>query len=200
MASFWSIKRLTSPSVLPVSLVQAKEHLRLSPSDTTHDDQLTLLIEAATERLEQDLDRQIIDATYTQYQLGWNELDEKYGEIKLYRKSINAVTSVKYIDPDGNQVTLDPSDYVVDLHRSCVFPAVNTEWPVAHWNHPSAVEVTFQAGYGSTADTVPRLLKSAILLCVGKWFFDPAQEGSALHSQEVAYERIISLLGRSSYP
>lgn len=200
MASFWSIKRLTSPSVLPVSLVQAKEHLRLSPSDTTHDDQLTLLLEAATERLEQDLDRQIIDASYSQSQLGWNKEGSNSGAIKLYRKSINAVTSVKYVNPDGDTVTLAPEEYIVDLGRSCVFPAVDTEWPTVHSNHPSAVEVTFQAGYGSSADTVPRLLKSAILLCVGKWFFDPAQEGSALHSQEVAYERIVTLLMRSSYP
>jgi len=200
MAAFWSIKRTSSPSNLPVSLVEAKSHLRLSPTDTTHDDQLTLLLEAATERLEQDLDRQIITATYCLEALDWNKNDPRYGEIKLYRKGITAVTSVSYVDEDGNTVTLDPSDYIVDLVRYCIFPAVDKEWPTVHPNHPNAVSVDFAAGYGNEGSTVPRLLKQAILLCVGKWFFDPAQEGSALHSQEIAYERIIALLGRATYP
>lgn len=200
MAAFWSIKRTSSPSNLPVSLVELKSHLRLSPSDTTHDDQLTLLLEAATERLEQDLDRQIMAATYRHTQFDWNKNDNTNGAICLNRKAVTAVTSVSYVDEDGNSVTLDPSDYIVDLVRYCVFPAVDTEWPTVHPNHPSAVTVEYSAGYGSEGSTVPRLLKQAILLCVGKWFFDPAQEGSALHSQEVAYERIISLLGRATYP
>ena len=200
MAAFWSIKRTSSPSNLPVSLVEAKSHLRLSPNDTTHDDQLSLLLEAATERLEQDLDRQIMTATYCHEQLNWNQNDPVNGEIKLYRKAITAVTSVSYVDEDGSVITLDPSEYVVDLVRSCVFPAVGTQWPTVHPNHPNAVSVDFTAGYGDDGSTVPRLLKQAILLCVGKWFFDPAQEGSALHSQEIAYERIIALLGRATYP
>lgn len=200
MAAFWSVKRTSSPSSLPLSLVDVKSHLRLSPTDTTHDDQLTMLLEAATERLEQDLDRQIMTATYTHSQYDWNQNDASNGSICLHRKSITAVTSVSYVDSDGNTQTLDPSAYVVDLNRYCIHPAVGTQWPAVIEDYPNAVTVEYTAGYGTQDTTVPRLLKQAILLCVGKWFFDPAQEGSALHSQEVAYERIVALLGRSSYP
>ena len=42
--------RTVGPTGLPVTLAQAKEHLNLSPSDTTHDSKLTSMIGAATVR------------------------------------------------------------------------------------------------------------------------------------------------------
>jgi hypothetical protein len=143
---------------------------------------LQLLIEAATERLEQDLDRQILTATYKQTQFDWN------------------VESVKYYNEDRTLVTMSSSDYIFDTGRCSLFVQPGKEWPTVETDNPNAVEVTFTAGYGTDAACVPRMMKTAILLCVGKWFYDPAQEGSALHSQEVAYERLVSTLMRSSYP
>jgi uncharacterized phiE125 gp8 family phage protein len=156
--------------VLPVSLSEVKSHLRLSSSDTTHDANLTLLIEAAVERLE------------------------------LNKKAVCSITTVKYVDVDGNTVTLDSDDYIFDKGRCSIFPPAGTTWPEVLADDPNGVVIDFCAGYGPSADCVPRLFKTAIMLGVGKWFFDPAQEGSALHSQEVAYERIVALLARSSYP
>ena len=201
MTANWTLARTTAPaSNLPVSVSQVKSHLRLSPDDTTHDAELQLLIEAATERLEQDLDRQLMTASYKQTQFDWNVDDNLKGEVKLYKKQITLIQSVKYYDEDGSQVTLTSSDYVFDLGRGSLFVDPGNEWPTVEPNNPNAVEVIFTAGYGTDAACIPRLMKTAILLCVGKWFFDPAQEGSALHSQEVAYERVVSTLMRSSYP
>ena len=200
MTANWTINRTTSPSSLVVSVAQAKSHLRLSPSDTTHDDQLQLLIEAATERLEQDLDRQIMTATYEQTQFDWNENDPLKGEVKLYKKAITNIQSVKYFDEDGVENTMASSAYIFDAGRGSLFVDPGEDWPTVEPNNPNAVKVTFSAGYGTDATCAPRTMKTAILLCVGKWFFDPAQEGSALHSQEVDYERLVSTLMRSSYP
>jgi len=200
MTTNWTIKRTTSPSELPVSLAEAKKHLRLNANDPTHDDNLTLLLTAATERLEQDIDRQILSASYQQTQFCWNETDDPRAEVKLFKKAVTAVTSVKSIDESGSEQTLDPSDYIFDAARGSLFPTGDSGWPSLKPNTSNAVTIDFTAGYGVDANCVPRLFKAAILLTVGKWFFDPAQEGSALHSQEVAYERIVTLLMRSSYP
>ena len=200
MTTNWTIQRKTSPSTLPVSVAQAKSHLNLNPDDSTHNDKLQDLIIAATERLEQDIDRQIITATYEQTQFEWNEDDEQRGEVKLYKKAITVIQSVKYYDSDGVLVTMPASDYIFDEGRCSLFVSPGNDWPSVQDYNPNAINVRFTAGYGADAACVPRLMKTAIRLCVGKWFYDPAQEGSALHSQEVAYERIVSTLCRSSYP
>jgi uncharacterized phiE125 gp8 family phage protein len=200
MTANWTLIRTTSPSSLPVTVAQAKSHLNLNPDDTTHNDKLQLLIEAATERLEQDLDRQILTATYKQTQFDWNVDDALKGELKLYKKAVTVIQSVKYYNEDGTLVTMSSSDYIFDTGRCSLFVQPGKEWPTVETDNPNAVEVTFTAGYGTDAACVPRMMKTAILLCVGKWFYDPAQEGSALHSQEVAYERLVSTLMRSSYP
>jgi len=200
MTTNWTIKRTSSPSELPVSLAEVKKHLRLSVSDTTHDDNLALLLTAATEKLEQDIDRQILTASYQQTQFCWNESDDPRAEVKLFKRAVTAVTSVKRIDESGSELALDPADYIFDAARGSLFPTGDSGWPSLKENVPNAVTIDFTAGYGVDAGCVPRLFKAAILLTVGKWFFDPAQEGSALHSQEIAYERIVTLLMRSTYP
>jgi uncharacterized phiE125 gp8 family phage protein len=197
MTTDWTLIRTSAPSVLPVSLSEVKSHLRLSSSDTTHDTNLTLLIEAAVERLEQDLDRQVITASFRITRFNWGS---DTAEVKLHKKAVSSVTSVEYVDVDGNDVTLATDKYILDKGRCSIFPAAGTTWPEVYADDPSGVAIDFCAGYGSEASCVPSLFKTAIMLGVGKWFFDPAQEGSALHSQEVAYERIVALLARSSYP
>lgn len=201
MATNWTLTRVTSPSNLPVSLEEVKSHLRLSSADTTHDSHIELLIEAATERLEDDIDRQIISANYKQSQLSWSVDDNLEGSIKLYKRAITEVVSVKYYDEDNVLQILDPAKYVYDAGRTRLWLAAGEQWPsLSPDNTGNRVEITFSAGYGTSNTTVPRSMKAAILLCVGKWFFDPAQEGSALHSQEVAYERLVMTLMRSTYP
>ena len=201
MATNWTLTRVTSPANLPVSLEEVKKHQRLSEADTTHDSHLELLIEAATERLEDDIDRQIITANYAQSQLCWSTEDNQYGSIKLYKRAITDIVTVKYYDADGVQQILDPASYVFDAGRTRLWPAAGQQWPThSSEQNSNMIEIVFTAGYGTAGTTVPRSMKAAILLCVGKWFFDPAQEGSALHSQELAYERLVSTLTRSTYP
>lgn len=197
MTTNWTLIRTSAPSVLPVSLSEVKSHLRLSSSDTTHDANLTLLIEAAVERLEQDLDRQVITADFRVTRFNWGS---DTAEVKLNKKAVCSITTVKYVDVDGNTITLASDKYIFDKGRCSIFPAAGTTWPEVLADDPNGVVIDFCAGYGPSADCVPRLFKTAIMLGVGKWFFDPAQEGSTLHSQEVAYERIVALLARSSYP
>lgn len=203
MASNWTIKRTSNPSELPLSLAEVKAHLRLNQNDPTHDENLNLLIEAAVERLQQDLDRQFITSTYEQTQFCWvdDEQSSRYGdEVKIHKKAVTTVSAVTYVGEDGAEQTLDPSAYVFDLARGSLFPTPGTQWPSVQSDNPNAIKIAFTAGYGADNACIPRLFKAALLLCIGKWFFDPAQEGSALHSQEVAYERIVALLMRSSYP
>lgn len=194
MSTNWTVIRTSSPQAIPVTLAEIKSHLRLNVNDPTHDANLEILLQAATERLEQDIDRQMISATWRQSQFNWD------GEVHLRSRAVTSVNSVSYVDRDGVTQTMLPSEYVFDLGRGSLFPLAGEMWPEVELDNPNAVVIDFTAGYGSDADCIPRLFKTAIMLGVGKWFYDPAQEGSALHSQEIAYEKIVTLLMRSSYP
>ena len=187
----WTLKRTSNPSELPVSLSEVKSHLRLAPSDTTQDSELTLLIIAAAERLERDINRQIISATYEMSTCEFGDY------ILIPVRPVTAVASVSYLDTDGNSQAL--ADYRFDDARQAVIPAINGTFPTT-LDDPNAVTIVFTAGYGADGDCLPRLIKAAIMLCVGKWFFDPAQESSGLHSTEAAYDRIIRNLTPGLYP
>lgn len=187
----WTLKRTSNPSELPVSLSEVKSHLRLAPSDTTQDSELTLLIIAAAERLERDINRQIISATYEMSTCEFGDY------ILIPVRPVTAVASVSYLDTDGNSQAL--TDYRFDDARQAVIPAINGTFPTT-LDDPNAVTIVFTAGYGTDGDCLPRLIKAAIMLCVGKWFFDPAQESSGLHSTEAAYDRIIRNLTPGLYP
>ena len=190
----WRTTRLTATTVLPVSLNDVKEHLNIAIADTTQDDKLTLLIYAAQERLEREIDRIILDGTFKM-------TGPCFGDsVLISHKPVTAVTAVKYIDTDGNEQTLDPSDWRFLSDRREVVPAIGGQFPSTYPNIPDAVSVEYSAGYGTEACNVPRMIRAAMMLCVGKWCYDPGQESSALHSQEQAYRNIVNNLFRETYP
>lgn len=201
MTTHWTLIRTTAPTSAPVSLQEAKSHLRISQNDPSHDENLSLLIDAATERFQRDIDTQIISCSFRQDQCDWtvNGEGNDTTAISLRIGGVTAVSSIQYIDADGSLQTLDPSQYRFDQGRSLVLPAAGAVWPELMPDLHDAVQVTFSAGVQG-GDCVPRLFKSAILLTVGKYFYDPAQESSSLHSQETAYKMIVRNLLRTSYP
>lgn len=190
----WRVSRTTGSAVLPVTLVEIKDHLNIAQGDTFQDDKLTDLIIGAKERVERDIDRITITGTF-------RASGPCFGDyILLNMKPINSILSVQYIDENGSLQTLDAADYRWVADRRELHPAIGGSWPATYAGLPDAVSVEFTAGYGTESGCLPRLITSAIKLCVGKWFYDPAQESSALHSQEQAYKNIINNLMRESYP
>ncbi len=180
--------------MLPVSVSELKDHLNVAQNDVTQDAKIESLIIAAKERLERDIDRILITSTFL-----WNGPCFS-NPLRINLKPVTNVLSVRYYDSDGTLQTLDPSEYRYIQSSQEIVPAVGGEFPVSMKDMPDSVQVEFTAGYGADADCQPRLIKSAIKLCVGKWFYDPAQESSALHSQEMAYRNIVNNLMRDSYP
>lgn len=190
----WTIDRTAGPGVLPLTLEDAKEHLRISASDTTHDQLLTRAITAATEQLEQDTGRAIIQQTFVQY---LNDFPtESY--IRLYVKPISAVTGVTYEDTDGSQ-TLATTVYGFDSARRQLYLKYDQSWP-STTGIQSNVAITMTCGYGTAPSSVPRLIQEALLLQTSEWFYDPAMEDDKRNRWSNAYERIVKRIMRSSYP
>ena len=91
-------------------------------------------------------------------------------EIYLPLPPLQTVDSIKYIDQNGVQQTLDPTLYLVDKvsEPARITPAFGQTWPGTQ-NQASAVEIAFTCGYGLAA-AVPQAIKNWILLRIGSLY------------------------------
>lgn len=157
-----SLKLITPPTFEPISLDEAKEQCRV---DGIEDDLLlAILITAARESAEHETGRAL--ATQTRELV----LDAFPEAFTLRGSPIQSVESVKYLDSDGIQRTLDPQDYALDndSEPGYLTIAYGRAWP-ASYPVPNAVRVRYVCGYASAA-AVPSAIKSWLLLAVGTMF------------------------------
>lgn len=90
--------------------------------------------------------------------------------LKVPLPPLQSVSSITYVDCDGDLQTLDPSKYAVDIasQPGRISPAYGEVWPVTR-RQMNAVSVRFVAGY-SNAGAVPGLIGQAMLLLIGAWY------------------------------
>lgn len=154
-----TLKIFLAPATEPVSLAEAKAHLRCGDDE---DALITALIQAAREQAEHLLNRSLITQT-------WERVLDAFPavELPLGMPPVQSVSSVRYYDPAGAPQTLDPSAYSLDADTDAgwIIPAYGTSWPDTI-DTPNAVRVRFVCGYGGAAD-VPAAIRSWILLRIG---------------------------------
>lgn len=159
------LKLHTAPTLFPVTLAEARLHLRVDADHTAEDTLIQLFIESATADAEQVMRRAIMPQKWQ------TTFDQFESPLNLRRPTVTAVDSVKYIEPvAGVLTTLDPSTYRVILseYNTCVYPNWNTSWPTARLTE-DAVTVVFSTGYANAA-AVPASIKAWVLLRVATLF------------------------------
>lgn len=167
------LKLKTPPTLLAVSLVDAKAQCRVEVADD--DALIELYIRAATEVAEQRTGRSIMPQT-------WLLTLDAFpgGNIPLQRIPVASVASVIYTDTTGAEVTLGSSSYTLlnadDNDTAQLRPARGTSWPSA-CSEEGAVRVEYVAGY-PTAANVPHAIRSWILLQVAAMYENREAEGS----------------------
>ena len=158
-----SLQLVTPPAGEPVSLAEAKLHLRV---DGGEDDLLIgSLITAARQAAETITHRQFITARWKLV------MDAFAGQAVLIHKSpLISVVAVEYLDMAGLVQTMPPSHYTVDAasEPARLTPIFGQTWPPT-LPQIGAVSVTFDAGYGA-ASAVPEGIKSWIKLRVGSLY------------------------------
>jgi|SRR3990167_1015499 len=159
-----SLKLITPPAGLVVSLVEARAHLRV---DGTDDDTLiTAMIGAATDHAEQMTGRALLPQTLEL------TLDAFPAEFELTRQPVTAITSIIYQSTAAALVTLSNTLYTLDASDDFgpakVTPAYNTVWPDTLAD-VAAVKLRYVAGYANAA-AVPEAIKSWIKLQVGAMY------------------------------
>ena len=144
----------TPPATEPITLAQAKAHLKL---DTTDDDALvTALISAARARAEWHTGRALITQAWTLWLDTWRDT------IELPLPPLKTVASLTTYGRDNAAHVLDSASYFVDTASGRI-TLNHGHCPPTDLRRLNAVAVAFTAGYGDAAADVPPPLKEAIL-------------------------------------
>lgn len=152
-----------APGEEPITLAQAKTHLRVDHSD--HDSLITTLIAAARRMAEERLARRLITQTWIAY------FDDFADELLLSGLSpVASITDVKYLAAaDGALTVLDPSVYqLIKTAPAKLVEAYDQTWPDARCV-PEAVRVTAVCGYGAAA-AVPEPIVQWMLIAIGTMY------------------------------
>ena len=195
MAIKYRLNRTLGPASEPVTTAEAKDHLELSASDTTHDSKVGRAITAAREQFEADTGYVCITQTYT---VSFDCFPSSGDSVYLPVRPAASISSITYYDINNASQTLATSVYGLDTSSREVYLKYNQEWPDVTEQHNGCV-ITCTAGFGA-ASNVPALIKSAVLLQVGKWFYQRDMTENTVFSEDRAYERIVNRLLRTSYP
>ena len=162
-----SLILITPPAAHPVTLEEAKAHVRVEFDD--EDAMIAAYIEAATAHLDgRDgaLGRCLMAQTWAL------RLEAFPSQILLPLPPCRSVTSVAYIDPAGATRTLSSDHYDVTglgaADGATIRPARDRVWPQTA-ESPEAVTITFEAGHATAAE-VPAPIRLAILDHVARLF------------------------------
>lgn len=165
---------VTAPATEPVSLAEAKAHLRVD--GTVEDTHIAALIADAREWAERYTRRGLVTQTWR----AWAQTFPADGcAMELLKAPVVSISSIKYVDTAGTLTTLDAAEYVLSARSqdkpARVLPAYGKAWPAAR-EQPDAVQVEFVCGYGAAA-AVPATFKQAMLLHIG-WRYEHREPGT----------------------
>lgn len=177
---------VTAPASEPVSTAEAKTHLRQGISDD--DNYIAALIVAARLYCEEYTQRAFVDQTW---RVKLDDFPASESEsICLPRPPLSSVTSVQYVDTDGDSQTWDAANYTADTDafKGRVYTVYNGDWPDTQ-DHKQVVTITYVAGFGAASD-VPETIKAAIKLHVELLYDRPA--GNDLVALETTRDALLA--------
>lgn len=156
---------ITPPAEEPVTLAEAKAHLRLEHD--LDDAYVTQLIVAARQYVEKICWRALVSQTW---ELVLNEFPVS-DYIELPKGELRSITSVTYVDANGATQTWDAANYEVD---SVTIPGrirlgYLLSWPSGSRTVWNAVTIRYVVGWANAA-AVPAPIKQAVLLLVSQLY------------------------------
>ena len=186
----YSLTRSVDPTSEPLTTADAKTHLRVSGSD--EDSYIDILIEIARRQLENDSRTAIITKTWVQKHHAF----PTDGVIELRMTPVASVSSIQYVDINGDTQTFSSGDYTVDTSRGVVWLGYQKEWPNTR-DHSDVLTITYVAGASAATQTQ----KHAMRFLIAHWFENrsPA-ELKPFFETPLGYQVLVSQIHPGSYP
>jgi len=147
---------ITPPAAEPVTLAEAKAHLRLEID--ADDGLVAALIAAARSAVENETRRVLMAQTWRTAFSDWPEAG-----VALPVVPVLSVEAVRWLDDDGAATVLDEEDWLFD-------PGEERVRLLAAEPDAASFEIDFIAGYGETGGAAPAPLRQAILMLLAHWY------------------------------
>jgi uncharacterized phiE125 gp8 family phage protein len=156
---------ITPPALEPVSLAEARAHLRIAHVD--EDALIGTLISSARRIVEARTGLFLIEQVWTSYLDDWPD----DGIVLLPLSPVTVVGEVGVFGEDDVKAVIDPAHYYADLTSR---PPRLLLRGSRVWARPgriaNGIAITVTAGYGPAAPSVPEALRQAVLQFVAHWY------------------------------
>lgn len=187
------LRLISPPTVEPITLAEAKAHLRVDLSDD--DSLISFLIGSARELVEKEANLPLLPQTWELAFDCWPEFP-----IRLPRAPVASISSIRYLDPSNALQTLSPSNYVLrgpaparlDIVSGWVLPALSDQI--------EAVRIAMVCGYPDAA-SVPLRAKQAVRILLGHWYEnrEAINIGNISSELPLGWENVINSLRTETY-
>jgi uncharacterized phiE125 gp8 family phage protein len=160
-----SLLLTTPPATEPVSLAEAKTHLRVTHADD--DIYISTLIIAGRRRVETRTGLRLINQGWSQFMDCW----PPGGIVELRLNPVSAISDVILYGDDDTPSAIDPAHYFLDATSNpprLVFRQGRN--PANPGRRAKGIEIRVTAGFGTAASAVPQELRQAVLLLVADQF------------------------------
>lgn len=156
---------VTPPAQEPISLTEAKAHLRMVHND--EDALIASLITASRRHVEAQTGLVLIAQE-------WQILIDEWplaGTVDLATAPLLSVDEVAIFGEEDDKAVVDPAHYYADLasRPPRLMLRGSRLWP-APARAGNGIGITVTAGFGISGDNVPSELRQAILLLVAHWY------------------------------
>lgn len=167
------VRCIVSPEREPLTLEEAKMHLRISHSGdegTIEDDYIYSLIRSVREYCEWTLLGRALITQTLQYRT-----DRFRPVIRLPMPPLQEIvdSEITYKDRLGDtHVLIEDEDFLVDTAEepSVVLPAPGKRWPSVRLWPGNPIVITYIAGYGDAASDVPEEVRQWMRLMIGHYY------------------------------
>ncbi len=156
---------LTSPPATePVSLAEAKLHLRVTHADD--DTYISTLIIAARRQIEARTGLRLITQGWSLFRDCW----PMQADLSLELPHVSAINDILVYGDDDTAATYDAAHYYLDAVSKPSRAVLRQDrLPPMPGRKVNGIEVKFTVGFGA-AIAVPQELKQAILILLAHWF------------------------------
>jgi uncharacterized phiE125 gp8 family phage protein len=160
------VEVVTPPGTEPLSVADAKLYCRVDHA--AEDALFTSLAKAARQHLERLTGRALAEQTLQVTLPGF----PRCKELPIPRPPLVSVTSVTYLDADGDAVVLvEDTDYAVNTESLPGALYAESGWPSTIRGRSDAVRIVYVAGHGAAgAEALPENALVALRYLVSHWY------------------------------
>lgn len=154
------VKLITPSTLTPVTLTEAKEHLKVTGSD--EDTLIQTYLNAAIKRVENYRQSPVMSSEWELYATHWRT------SFNLQKHPVTVINSVKYYDDDNVLQTVDSANYrLQDFRVPCRLEFDSDFTEPSFYDREFPIVVNFQAGFTYAASGNYALIKQVVFLEIG---------------------------------